>query len=218
MRTLLAATLLLGAAGLAHTQPPPPKQPEGPPVYRYGVPYRPRIYPQTTPKQALESVIVAADRGEFAYLVAHLMEPEFIDARLAARTQQFEAPIEAELIRLRDFQKANPDRVAPEFRIPDDPVRFRAMVAERARERAFAQLARDVQAQLLEDPQSLKDLRRFLREGAFAGDPVARVSLPDVKDRAVFLRKIGDRWYVENRQTDEGKGPEPKGAPPDKKP
>src|SRR5437879_831254 len=101
MRTLLAAALVLGAAGLAHTQPPPKKEAEGP-VYRYGVPYRPRLYPQATPKQALESVIAAADKGDFLYLVAHLLEPEFIDARMADRTRQFEGPVEAELLRLRD--------------------------------------------------------------------------------------------------------------------
>ena len=30
----------------------------------------------------------------------------------------------------------------------------------------------------------------------------AKVTHPDVKDRALYFRKVGDRWFLENRQED----------------
>ena len=54
------------------------------------------------------------------------------------------------------------------------------MVSVRARERAFPLLVGDVKEKLADDPQVLKDLRRFYREGTF--DEGGRVTLPDVKD------------------------------------
>lgn len=216
MRTLLAVTAVFAAAGFVGSQPPP-KEADAIPV-RFGIPYRPKAYPQDTPKQALESVTLAIDRGEFGYMVAHLLEPGFVDTRVAERTRRFEGVVEDELLRLREFQKQNPDRVTPESRIPENVQVFRLMVAERAKERGFRQLVRDVQDQLAEDPQVLKDLRRAARIGEFtAGDPVTRVGIPNVTDRVVFVRKHGDRWYVENRQGDEGKAPDPKASPDDKK-
>jgi hypothetical protein len=226
MRTLIAVTTVLAAAGLAATQPPPPKGPEGP-VVRYGVPYRPKSYPQATPKQALASVIEAAEKNEFPYLVAHLVEPNLIDARVNARAKQFEGIVEDELGRLRESQRPNLDRIAPEARVPLDVPRFKAMVAERALARAFAQVARDVQEQMSEDPEGLKDLRRCLRWGTFpegGAEAAFKHPIPDprdptmpVKDRALTLRKVGDRWFIDNRMMDDGKAPEVK-PPEDKKP
>jgi len=202
MRIFFTFAILCGAAGLAWTQPPPPKKPiEVPP--RFGVQHRPKVYPQATPKQALESVIAAADKGEFNYMLAHLLDPAFVERRLTERAKQFEPDVGRELIALREFQKQNPDRVVATARVPDDPVQFRAMIAEQARTRAYRQLVRDVQDKLSEDPESLKDLRRFYRSGTIneAGD-TATIGLPDIRDRSVYLKKIGERWFVEDRQTD----------------
>jgi hypothetical protein len=65
----------------------------------------------------------------------------------------------------------------------------------------FRQLVRETKARLAEDPAAVKELRRFLAEGQWdeAGDTAA-VRLKDVKNRAVFLKRINDRWYLENRQ------------------
>jgi hypothetical protein len=49
-------------------------------------------------------------------------------------------------------------------------------------------------------PRALKLLRRFLTDGAWAemkGEASAR--LKDVPDRRVYLRRLGDRWYLEHR-------------------
>lgn len=212
MRSLFALAALVGAAGLAAAQEAKPKPPEEVPP-RFGVAYRAKTYPQATPKQALESAIAAADRTEFPYLVAHLLDPEFVDKRIGDRSKQVEPAVADELGRLREFQQQNLDRFPPDARVPVDAAKFRARVAADAQAAAFRQFVRDVQEKLTDDPEVLKDLRRFNREGTFppAGgmDPTAKVGLTDVRDRAVYLKRVGDRWYVENRQTDE-KAPDPK--------
>lgn len=217
MRGLFALATLFGMTTLASSQEGRPRAPEQIPP-RFGVGYRPKEYPQGTPKEALSSVIAAADNGEFNYLIAHLLDPAFVDARLGDRAKQFEPAVETDLARLRDFQQKNLDRVPREARVPVEPDLFRERVAAEARAAAFRQLVRDVQEKLADDPQVLKDLRRFRSQGTFpdpsAAGEVAKVGLPDVKDRAVFLKQIKGRWFVENRQTEE-KAPEPKA--PEKK-
>ena len=62
-----------------------------------------------------------------------------------------------------------------------------------------------MQEKFAEDPDALKSLRRF--RSAFpdekpAGDAM-KLANPDVKGRLLFFKKIGERWFVENRQTEE---------------
>jgi len=220
-RAATAACALIGATVLASAQEAPRVTTEVQP--RFGVAARLKSFPQDTAQKALRSAVDAIERGEYAYLLAHLMDPQFVDARVADRGKQLEPGIEVELARLRGAQKQTPRGIAPEARVPDDPTLFKAMAGREARTRAFRLIVRDVQDKLTDDPTVLRDLRRFLREGAFADQPGGtRVGPTDVKDRAVFLRQIGDRWFVENRQSDEKaeprKEPEEKKAPEDKKP
>jgi hypothetical protein len=56
----------------------------------------------------------------------------------------------------------------------------------------------DTRARL--DPPTLKLLRRFLTEGDWSEEGgQASASLKDVPDRRVYLRRLGDRWYLEHR-------------------
>ena len=217
MRPALGLTALLVTTALAAAQERPVAPDEVPP--RYGLPYKPKAYPQATPKQALQSVITAADGGDVNYLVAHLLDPVFVDARVEDRAKQVEPEVGARLSAVRDAQLKSASLVPAEARVPVDPALFRARVAADARAQAFAHVVRGVQAKMADDPEAMKDLRRFNSAGTFpdagATDVVAKVGLPDVKDRAVFMKKIGDRWYVENRQADE-KLPEAKPAGPKK--
>src|SRR5262249_60990261 len=123
--------------------------------------------------------------------------------------KQVDAPVEVELSQLRDFQNANPDKVRPSERVPNDREKFKALIIERSRQRAFRQLVLDVEQKLLDDPQSLKDLRKILKDGTFTDEPdgSAKGVHPDVKDRAVFFKKIGERWFLENRQEEMPKKP-----------
>ncbi len=49
---------------------------------RYGVALDLKTYPQSTPKEALASVLKAAADRKFDYLVAHLANPAFVDDRV----------------------------------------------------------------------------------------------------------------------------------------
>lgn len=65
----------------------------------------------------------------------------------------------------------------------------------------FDELIRETNAKLADDPGAVKELRRYLKEGEWEpGDEATSVKLKDVKNRGVFFKKIGDRWYMENKQ------------------
>ncbi len=68
----------------------------------------------------------------------------------------------------------------------------------------FEELVKETAAKLASDPTEVEELRRFLREGTWTeNDSDAQVSLKEVPDRQVFLRKIGSRWYLENQKKQE---------------
>ena len=230
MRSVFAALALLGGAALTPGQPPkdPPKEapkdvpkeaPKAAPkdddfvpaakeaVTRYGVNPRVKAFPQATPKDTLRSAVAAIDRADFAYLAAHLLDPKYIDAAVAERGKQYEPDAAAELTRLRDAQRASPDKFPPETRLPFDSAAFDAVVVARARERAFKQLAKDLGQKLTDDPLAVKDMRRILRaENPYAvAAPTATATVPEVKGRALYFKQIDARWFLENRQTEEPK-------------
>src|SRR5439155_13013153 len=78
-----AACALIGATVLASAQEAPKFTTEPPP--RFGVAPRLKSFPQNTAKAALQSAIEAVEGGQYAYLLAHLMDPQFVDARVADR-------------------------------------------------------------------------------------------------------------------------------------
>jgi hypothetical protein len=204
---LFGAGLLTGPQVTGQQKPPEPEEVPA----RYGQQFRPKSYPQGTAKEALASVIAAAEKGDYAYLAAHLLDPAFVDARLEAMSggpaNPYRRAAEAELVRLRDLQRKSPDAVPRARRVPDDSKQFDDRLAADARTAAFVQLARAVQDKFADDPEALKDLRRFARSGAFpdpgAPGDAAKVELADLKDRAVFLKRMSGRWYVENKQAEE---------------
>lgn len=154
----------------------------------------------------LKSALAAVEATDYEYLVGQLLDPKFVDDAVAERAKFLQAGAEAELAQLRDYQRANPSKVAIEDRVPLDPVGFRALAATKARDRAFRQLQRDVAQKLTDDPQAVKDIRRVALDGMFAdADPAATGTHPEVKGRTLYFKKAGDRWYLENRQTDEPK-------------
>lgn len=237
MRSAFTAFVLFGTAALLTAQPPkeapkdPPKEapkeaPKAAPkddefspaakeaVTRYGVNPRVKAYPQLTPKDTLRSAVAAIDKSDFAYIAAHLLEPKSIDRIVAERGKSYEVDALAELVRARDAQKADPVRFPPEVRLPGDGPAFTALVVARARERAFRQLAKDLEQKLADDPLAVKDMRRVLRaENPYSvTDPTATASLPEVKGRALYFTKLDGRWFLENRQVEEA-APAPKKEP-----
>jgi hypothetical protein len=192
MRKLLALTVLLGAGSLAVGQY------ELPIPDRYGVAANTEAYPQAAPKDALGSAVRVLEKGRYEYFVAHLLDPAFVDARVADRARYLEGQVERELRARRETQRGAPAGVV---RVPNDPAGLAAAVRAEARQRAFGLVAQDIRALLTENPDHLRDLQRFLRSADFTvtGEQ-AKASLKDVKDREVFFRKDGTRWFVLDRK------------------
>jgi hypothetical protein len=202
MRKTLTLAVLLGAVSLTawgQDEPPPP---------RYGVPPNLDLFPQNSPQAALASAIKAVEKGRTDYLAAHLIDPAFIDRTAAERARLLEKEVSADLRALREAQDRNPAATTREEYVPADPKGFDEAVRREAARRAFRFVARDIRGTLDENPDHLKQLRRFLREGQFtdAGDTASAV-LRDVRDRQVNFRRVGNRWYVQDR-----KQPEPAGG------
>ncbi len=201
MRLAFSIALLAGVASLAAAQDPKDPEEVKPPEVRFGVAPKLKAYPQDSAKKALASSLRAVENADVPYLVAHLLDPAFVETRLAERAKQYEPEVELELARQRDFQLRNKDKFRPEDRLPLDRKQFAALVTQQSREQAFRQLVRDVQQKLLDDPQSVKDLRKILTDGTFADTETgAKATHPDVKDRALVFRKAEGRWFLENRQ------------------
>ncbi len=201
MRKTLAITVLLGAVGLTawgQDEPPPP---------RYGVPPNLDLFPQNTPKAALASAVRAIEKGRIDYLAAHLIDPRFIDQKVADRARLLEKQVEEDLRALREAQIQSPTPVPREDRVPADPKGFAEAVRREATRRAFRFVSRDIRATLDENPDHLKDLRRFLRDGQFAdaGD-TGSATLRAEPGRQVFFRKAYNRWFVEDRNRPEPAG------------
>jgi hypothetical protein len=68
----------------------------------------------------------------------------------------------------------------------------------------FDEFVRETTTKLNDNPATLKELKRFLKEGEWEGeDASATAKLKDIKDRQVFMKKVGKRWYFENKQKPE---------------
>ncbi len=199
MRATFAVALLLGVGAMAAAQPKEPAP-------RYGIKPREKAYLQGNPREALRSVLLAAEKGDYTYLVAQLLDPKFVDDAAAERAKDFEGAVELDLAKLRDFQRSKPGQVAPGTLVPLDAAGFRAMAMAKARDLGFRQLVRDVTQKLTEDPQTLKDLGRILHDGTFTPtDATATATHPSMKGRTLYFTSAGGRWFLENRQAEEKK-------------
>jgi hypothetical protein len=66
---------------------------------------------------------------------------------------------------------------------------------------AFDRLVSDTVEYFLSDPILVKELRKFARDATWdIEDQLATGTLKDVPARKVFLKRIGERWFLENRQ------------------
>jgi hypothetical protein len=202
MRTGFTATVFLTLTTALCAQAPPEPQ------TRYGMKARLKQYPQETPKDTLKSVLTAIEGQDFSYLVAHLLDPKFVDDAVKERAQELLPTAERDLLRLREFQRANRDRIDPADRLPFDPQEFRQRVEQKARELGFQQLVQEVARKLADDLQTVRVFRRVLANGSFGDAGMnAAATHPDLKNRAIFFTKIGNRWFIENRQAEARKEP-----------
>jgi hypothetical protein len=72
----------------------------------------------------------------------------------------------------------------------------------------YERLLRDIRNKLADDADSVRELRKFFREGEVveSGD-TASIALKDVKDRAVYFKRIDGHWYMENRREESAAKP-----------
>jgi len=182
----LAAGLVLAAAAAAQEVPP-----------RYDILHNPDLYRQDTPQETLRSALGAVARDRYDYLAAHLLDPEWVDARLATTRAYYERVAGEQIV----STAAGAQLKGPALN---------ARVAEVSTRLNFQNLTGVIRRKVADEPAHLKDLRRFLRDGEFkvAGD-TATATLRDVKDRALYFKKVKDRWFLENRM-DEAAAPPPK--------
>ena len=190
---IASVTLALVTPGLAQDQPTPP--------IRYELAPQLLVYSQATPKETLASAIKLIERQKFDYLAAQIIDYKFIDSKVRERAVPLEEAIEASLRAQREVERQDPLRYPLGTRLPDDPDLFRKLVIASAQQRAFRLVVRDVRANFEENPDHLKEFRIFLRGGVFneTGD-TASCTFRDFKDRAVYFRKIGGFWTIEDRQ------------------
>jgi hypothetical protein len=64
----------------------------------------------------------------------------------------------------------------------------------------FEELIKTTTTKLIDDPETVQQFRRYAKDGEWEdGEEAASVKLKDTKDR-VFFKKVGDRWFLENRK------------------
>lgn len=136
---------------------------------RYGYEYEPKLYRQDSPQEALKSIVKALNQKKLDYMMAHLVDPEFVDD-------------EVEQVKRLFGKKSNPKAVT--------------FVA-------FERVVKQTQLHFLEDPQVLKELRMFAKSDMWEFKPkgdLAIVSHKAIPARRVFMRNIGGRWFLMNKQ------------------
>jgi hypothetical protein len=134
---------------------------------RYGFEVDLKDFPQKTPQDTLRSIVKAWDVQRFDYLLAHLADPGFIDARVEVYKRNY----------------------------PNGPDQARALLA-------FEKVVAEIRAHFMADAALIAELRRFSKEGDWdVAEETAVGTHPLLADRYVFMRKINDRWFMENHQS-----------------
>jgi hypothetical protein len=66
---------------------------------------------------------------------------------------------------------------------------------------AFDRLVEETRRYFLEDPTLVKELRLFARKAEWdVKEDQATATLKSIQGRKVFMKKLEDRWFLENRQ------------------
>ena len=115
---MIAATFAAGASA----QPNPDEKP------RFGVTPNFDLYPQNTAKAALETATKLLENKRYDYFLAHVLDPELLQAKIIDRAARLEPEVEKQLARKREEQKRNPELVPKSEKIPVEPKEFAAVV------------------------------------------------------------------------------------------
>ena len=226
---------LFGLAVLAFTLPAAGEDLKGVKLAaRYGVPPTPEFYGQGTARDALASAASLLEKRRYTYLVAHLLDPAYVDAEVAARAKALEPAVEKRLAAVRATQRGTLSGGTPaDAVIPTDPPAFQARVRAEAEREAFEGMAKAIGDNLSEFPENVAHLAAVARDGTVTeADAAATAQVAGVPGKKVYLKRasvlglkdvavVGKdgkpaiaqqesgvvRWYVEDRQAER---PEPK--------
>lgn len=174
---------------------------------RYGISPSGDLYPQGTPKEALASAAKLVEKGRYAYLLAHVVDPAFVDARVAERARAVTPAVEKRLTGVREDQKRNLRAdTPPEDVVPLDPAGFANKVRAEAEKQAFTDLVRAMQENLAEFPENVQQLLTVNRTGAIAeSGPTATAETKDLPNKKVFLKQLPVAALKESRILVDGK-------------
>ncbi len=181
------ALVLFAAAGTLSAQEPPALR------TRYKIDFNPINYPQKTPQETMKSIAKALDSGRYDYMLAHMVDPRFVDPRVA----EYQS-----LIYPKTEMQREEDDIAREI----DPKKRKAKVVEKEiRDKArvivaFNRLVAETHKHFDEDPVLLKELRQIAKDGEWEVDDEKAIgTLKNVTPRRVVLRKREDRWFMEEK-------------------
>jgi hypothetical protein len=195
---LIAAAFAVGASA----QPKPIVDDQT----RFGITPNLDLYPQNTPKAALDTATKLLENKRYEYFVAHVLDPAFLEAKILDRAQKLTREVELQLLQKRDEQKLNPDKVNSRDKLPIEPKAFAEAVREEAITRSFKFVVQDLRAHLFEYPENLKTFRKLLVAGEVVeAGTTATFTHKDIPGKSVYLKNNGKRWFLEDKQVDEPK-------------
>lgn len=204
MRTVSAVLVALVGAAVGSGQDDPRVARK--PVVRYGVTENFDFYPQGTAKDAVATAARVLENKRYEYLVAHLLDPAAVDAKVAERADALTPEVEKELAAVREEQQRAPQRFTRDERLPLLPDEFAQRVRAEAEGRAFRGLVRAVPDTLAEAPENVRLLAKFARDGVLTeGTGGATVTLKTLPGKQLYLKQVGNRWHVEDRQREADK-------------
>src|SRR5262245_48780932 len=177
----LTAVLLVAVPALAQNKPNYPP--------RFGIAAETEIFTQDSPKQLLASLDKAFNRKRLDYVLAHLLEPGYGDAKLAESYRQ-------------KFGRT----------LDDDRELTIEQRDARAKE-ALQLFIAEVNSHMASEPKKTLRFFRLLKEGTVEeAGTTAKVSLKDAPTMILTLRQVDGRCYMDNNleeaappKTDAGK-------------
>jgi hypothetical protein len=166
----LIVLLIGGGLGLAQEKVEPPP--------RFGVPAESELYPQTSPKTTMISIGKAFERNRIDYLLAHLIDPAFVDEKVA------------QFYRIKFGKSPDQDRDNRNF--------------DRRIKEAFDDFIKEVNKHMADEPRQTGYLTKLLKEGMIEeGGTSAKVTHKDIPNFAIAMRQIEGRWYMLNDDSPE---------------
>ena len=166
---------------------------------RFGFDVDQVTFPQKTPAEAMKSIGLALDRKKVDYLLAHMTDPGYVNYWVE---RYWRDSIRQSLSR--QNVTANPEEL--ERRVQAEFNSARILEAEQGKESggrllAYDRLTRETNLYFQNDPLIVKDLRIFAKDAKWEEkDDIATGTVETIAARKVFLRKVGERWFLKNEQ------------------